>query len=225
MVGSGQAHYRRRYLPEPHQHFFTAEPKVPNSRQTITMALADLSVRLDTDSGVFSSGGIDRGTRILLEHATVPPKSGDILDLGCGYGPVAVAIAMRSRLAHVWAVDVNNRAIGLTLDNAARACLSNVTVARPDEVPETTRFSAIYSNPPIHIGKAALHKLLLTWLPRLTADGVAYMVVQKNLGSDSLVKWLNERGFPTERITSQVGYRILRTAPPFRESPVEHMQK
>jgi 16S rRNA (guanine1207-N2)-methyltransferase len=212
-------------LPEPHQHFFTAEPKVPNSRQTITMALADLSVRLDTDSGVFSSGGIDRGTRILLEHATVPPKSGDILDLGCGYGPVAMAMAMRSRLAHVWAVDVNNRAIGLTLDNAARACLSNVTVARPDEVPETTRFSAIYSNPPIHIGKAALHKLLLTWLPRLTAEGVAYMVVQKNLGSDSLVKWLNERGFPTERITSQMGYRILRTAPPFRESPVEHMQK
>jgi 16S rRNA (guanine1207-N2)-methyltransferase len=208
---------------EPHQHFFTAEPKVANSRQTITMVLADLSVRLDTDSGVFSHGRIDRGTRILLEHATMPPKSGDILDLGCGYGPVAVAMAMRSRLAHVWAVDVNNRAIGLTVANATRACLSNVTVARPDGVPETTRFSAIYSNPPIHIGKVALHELLLTWLPRLTADGVACLVVHKHLGSDSLAKWLNEQGFPTERITSQVGYRILRTAPPFRGSAREHV--
>lgn len=201
-------------MSDPQQHFFTDDPEVTSARRTITMTLTDLSVELDTDSGVFSSDRLDRGTRILLEHAPRPPKSGDILDLGCGYGPIAVALASRSRGAHVWAVDVNNRALGLARDNAARAGLSNVTVARPEGVPDEVRFAAVYSNPPIHIGKPALHELLLTWLPRLDDNGAAYLVVQKNLGSDSLAKWLNEQGFPTERLTSQVGYRILQVRRP-----------
>lgn len=205
-------------LSDSQQHFFTADPKVASARQTITMALPDVSTRLDTDSGVFASARLDRGTRILLERAPMPPGSGDILDLGCGYGPIAIACALRSREARIWAVDVNNRALGLTRDNAARAGLSNVTAARPDEVPDATRFAAIYSNPPIHIGKSALHDLLLSWLPRLTADGAAYLVVQKNLGSDSLATWLDAEGFPTERQTSVVGYRILRTTPAREQS-------
>lgn len=202
---------RRLTLSDPQQHFFTADPKVASARRTITMALPDVSARLDTDAGVFATGRLDRGTRILLERTPLPPLAGDILDLGCGYGPIAVATALRSPQARVWAVDVNNRALGLTRDNAARAGLRNVTAVRPDEVPDPIRFAAIYSNPPIHVGKPALHELLLSWLPRLTADGVAYLVVQKNLGSDSLAKWLNAQGFPTERQTSVVGYRILRT--------------
>lgn len=151
----------------------------------------------------------------------MPPQSGNILDLGCGYGPIAVAVALRAPRAKVWAVDVNNRALGLTRDNAARAGLANITAVRPEEMPEGVNFDAIYSNPPIHIGKAALHRLLLEWLPRLTPDGVAYQVVQKNLGSDSLAKWLNENGYPTERLTSQVGYRILRTTLAKFDSPTE----
>lgn len=193
------------------QHFFTADPEVASARQTINMVLGDVSAKLDTDAGVFSADRLDRGTRILLDHAPMPPQSGNILDLGCGYGPIAVAVALRAPRAKVWAVDVNNRALGLTRDNAARAGLANITAVRPEEMPEGVNFDAIYSNPPIHIGKAALHRLLLEWLPRLTPDGVAYQVVQKNLGSDSLAKWLNENGYPTERLTSQVGYRILRT--------------
>jgi len=205
-------------LSESQQHFFTADPEVASARQTINMVLADLSVKLDTDSGVFSSDRLDRGTRILLEHAPKPPVSGQILDLGTGYGPIAIATAMRSRQAHVWAVDINNRALGLTRENAARAGVTNITAARPEEVPEDIQFAAIYSNPPIHVGKAALHELLLMWLPRLAPNGAAYMVVQKNLGSDSLAKWLNTQGYPTERLASEVGYRILRTTPPSQES-------
>lgn len=185
------------------------------------MVLGDVSAKLDTDAGVFSADRLDRGTRILLDHAPMPPQSGNILDLGCGYGPIAVAVALRAPRAKVWAVDVNNRALGLTRDNAARAGLANITAVRPEEMPEGVNFDAIYSNPPIHIGKAALHRLLLEWLPRLTPDGVAYQVVQKNLGSDSLAKWLNENGYPTERLTSQVGYRILRTTLAKFDSPTE----
>jgi 16S rRNA (guanine1207-N2)-methyltransferase len=201
---------RRLTLSEPQQHFFTADPAVASARQTITMALRDVSARLDTDAGVFAAGHLDRGTRVLLERAPMPPESGDVLDLGCGYGPIAIACALRRPRVHVWAVDVNNRALELTRDNAARAELANVTAARPEAVPETVRFAAIYSNPPIHVGKAALHELLLAWLPRLVPDGAAYLVVQKNLGSDSLAKWLDGEGFPTERLTSVAGYRILR---------------
>lgn len=196
------------------QHFFTADPEVASARQTINMMLGDVSAKLDTDTGVFSADRLDRGTRILLDHAPMPPQSGNILDLGCGYGPIAVAVALRAPQAKVWAVDVNNRALGLTRDNAARAGLTNITAVRPEGMPEDVRFDAIYSNPPIHIGKAALHQLLTEWLPRLTPSGVAYQVVQKNLGSDSLAKWLNENGYPTERLASQVGYRILRTTLP-----------
>jgi 16S rRNA G1207 methylase RsmC len=195
------------------QHFFTADPAVPSNRRSVTLALKDLTVKLDTDSGVFSADRVDRGTEILLESVPEAPASGELLDLGCGYGPIAVALAVRRPRARVWAVDVNNRALDLTRDNAARAGLTNVTTVRPEQVPEDLEFRAIYSNPPIHVGKAALHELLLTWLPRLAPGGAAYLVVQKNLGSDSLATWLRAQGYPTSRLTSHLGYRILHVEP------------
>ncbi|HEV2638051.1 MAG TPA: methyltransferase [Actinocrinis sp.] len=195
------------------QHYFADEPAAPSARRLITADLPGLTLELETDAGVFSGAQLDKGTRILLERAPLAPQRGALLDLGCGYGPIALTLASRSPQAKVWAVDPNNRALGLVRDNAARAGLANVTAARPDEVPADLRFDRIYSNPPIRIGKAALHELLLFWLPRLVAGGSAYLVVQRNLGSDSLAAWLNEEGFPTERFTSQLGFRILRARP------------
>lgn len=197
--------------PTGQQHYFTADPSAPSARSEITVALRGVSVTLDTDVGVFATGKLDRGTRILLETVPTPPNSGRILDIGCGYGAIAVTMAALRRKAQVWAVDINNRALELVRDNSARAGLKNVTACRPEEVPADLGFSLIYSNPPIRVGKSALHGILSQWLPRLTPDGVAYMVVQRNLGSDSLAKWLNDAGFPTERFTSREGYRVLRT--------------
>ena len=193
------------------QHYFTDEPGAPSARRLITAELPGLTLEMETDAGVFSGAQLDKGTRILLEHAPIPPRRGVFLDLGCGYGPIALALASRSPKAKVWAVDLNTRALGLVRDNAARAGLANVAPALPAEVPAEVRFDRIYSNPPIRIGKAALHELLAQWLPRLVDGGSAYLVVQRNLGSDSLAKWLNDEGFPTERFTSQLGFRILRT--------------
>ncbi|MFE9423139.1 class I SAM-dependent methyltransferase [Kitasatospora sp. NPDC006697] len=198
----------------PAQHYFSADPSVASSRTSIELSLRGISLELETDVGVFSTGKLDKGTRILLENIPTPPNRGRYLDLGCGYGPIATTMAAMRRRAEVWAVDINNRALELVRDNSARAGLKNVTACRPEEVPDDLEFSFIYSNPPIRIGKAALHELLLKWLPRLTPDGAALMVVQRNLGSDSLAKWLNEQGFPTERLTSREGYRILRTTRP-----------
>ncbi|HUQ38615.1 MAG TPA: methyltransferase [Acidimicrobiales bacterium] len=189
-------------------HYFDPQPASAERRGTVHLHLADLDLDLATGTGVFAGHEVDRGTLVLLRHIPAPP-TGDLLDLGCGYGPIAVTLAARSPDAKVWAVDVNERALALAAENAAAAGLENLTVARPDEIPADTMFSAIYSNPPIRIGKPALHELLTRWLGRLGADGRAWLVVQKHLGSDSLQRWLEETGHPTTRVAADKGYRLL----------------
>jgi 16S rRNA G1207 methylase RsmC len=175
----------------------------------VFLHLGDLAIELQADRGVFGSRAIDLGTLTLLREAPAPPGGGEILDLGSGYGPIAIALAKQSPNAHVWAVDVNERALELTRANARAAGAMNVTAGLPDEVPPDIQFAAIYSNPPVRIGKAPLHALLQRWLPRLTPDGSAYLVVQRNLGSDSLAAWLASEGYEVRRLKSKKGYRLL----------------
>ncbi|MCU1345926.1 MAG: methyltransferase small, partial [Acidimicrobiia bacterium] len=169
-------------------HYFDESPTAPSRRRSIHLTLPHLSLWMTTDSGMFSPDRIDTGTKVLLLESPPPPATGHLLDLGCGYGPIAAALAARSPCATVWAVDVNERARQLCAENTAT--LGNVTVAAPEEVPDDIEFDAIWSNPPIRIGKPALHALLGTWLGRLTATGVAELVVQRHLGADSLSGWL-----------------------------------
>jgi len=158
---------------------------------------------------VFSHGRVDAGTSLLLRAAPVPPPTGVALDLGCGSGAVAVTLARRSPALTVWAVDVNERARSLCATNTAANGAANVVVAAPGDVPDDVRFDLIWSNPPIRIGKPALHELLTSWLDRLTPGGRAVLVVHKHLGSDSLHRWLGDQGWPTKRLTSAKGYRLL----------------
>lgn len=191
-------------------HYFDARPDAPSRRRTVPLVLPDVTLELATDRGVFSADAVDAGTRVLLLEGPPPPPTGDLLDLGCGYGPIAVTLAARASGATVWAVDVNERARALAAENAAR--FPNVRVAAPDDVPADVAFAGIWSNPPIKVGKEALHRMLLAWLPRLRPDGRAYLVVHKHLGSDSLARWLDEQGWATERLSSTAGYRVLAVA-------------
>jgi len=198
----------------PKNHYFNPTPSVPSRPRSVQLRLgAEGSVELSTDRGVFGYRGVDLGTATLLREAPDPPASGDLLDLGAGYGPIAIALARRSPGAVVWAVDVNERAVELAAMNAQAAGLSNIRSVRPDDVPDSLRFAAIYSNPPVRVGKAALHELLETWLTRLEPSGHAYLVVQRNLGADSLAKWLGESGYPVRRLKSKKGYRVLEVGP------------
>jgi len=199
-------------------HYFDDDPSVASDVRQVPLHLGDMSIDLDVDRGVFSGSKIDDGTRVLLVEAAKPGKAKTILDIGCGYGPIACAVAKRAPDAHVWGVEVNGRARDLCASNAKRLGL-NITVAAPEDVPADVRFDLIVSNPPIRIGKKNLHALIELWLDRLTPDGRAELVVQKHLGSDSLQRWMNEQGWPTERLTSRSGYRVLVARP--RVTPPE----
>ena len=190
-------------------HYFDRSPGAPSQRREVRLDLPDRSLRFTTDRGVFSAERVDPGTKYLLLEAPSPPTSGTFLDLGCGYGPIACTMAARAPDAQVWAVDVNERALELCRANAESLGLSNVRVARPDDVPDDVRFDLVWSNPPIRIGKVALHELLTRWLDRLADGNEAVLVVQKHLGSDSLHRWLESEGHRVDRLGSRAGYRLL----------------
>lgn len=191
------------------EHYFTERPAAASRPSTVDLVLPDLHLRLRTDRGTFSAGRVDPGTRVLLEAVPAPPPTGTLLDLGCGYGPIALTMASRAPQASVVGVDVNARALGLARENATANGLDNVRFAMSEDIDPALRYAAIWSNPPIHIGKAALHDLLTTWLDRLVPGGTAHLVVQRHLGSDSLQRWLIGRGHPTRRVVSRTGYRVL----------------
>jgi 16S rRNA (guanine1207-N2)-methyltransferase len=203
-------------------HYFDPHPSTPSAPAEVTWALPDGPLRITTDRGVFGHGRVDVGTKLLLITAPAPPAAGHLLDLGCGAGPIAVAMARRAPGAQVWAVDVNERARALTVANARANGVDNVEVAHPDDVPAHLRFTAIWSNPPIRIGKTALHELLTTWLDRLAPDGAAHLVVQKHLGADSLANWLRDQGFPVERTATGGGFRVLRVQARTAHEPGDH---
>lgn len=193
-------------------HYFTAHPASADERRNLSVRLAGRDVEVETAGGIFSPGRLDLGTQVLLRSVPdVPDGAREALDLGCGWGPVALSIALESPATRVWAVDVNERSLDLTRRNAARLGLDGVVATTPDAVPDDVRFDVIWSNPPIRVGKAALHAMLELWLPRLRDGASAHLVVQRNLGADSLHAWLAER-FPAAEVTrtaSAKGFRVL----------------
>jgi 16S rRNA (guanine1207-N2)-methyltransferase len=190
-------------------HYFSGDPSVPFERERFTSEVWGHELTLVSGSGVFSRGHLDRATAVLFRE-TEPPAQGQFLDLGCGYGVIGLAIARAVPLATVTAVDVNERALALANENAEALGVEGRFVAcLPEAVPGDATYDEIWSNPPIRIGKQALHDLLRTWLPRLRPDGRMVMVVGKNLGADSLQRWLGEQGYPTRRVASAKGFRVL----------------
>jgi 16S rRNA G1207 methylase RsmC len=191
------------------EHYFTADPSVPFRREPFTCEVWGHRLALVSGSGVYSRGRLDMGTAVLLRE-TVPPGPGRVLDLGCGYGVIGLAVATTVAGAVVTGVDVNERALVLANENAvALGVADRFTALLPQAVPDAATYDEIWPNPPIRIGKPALHALLLTWLPRLAPGGRAVMVVGKHLGADSLQRWLGEQGFPTTRLAGDKGFRVL----------------
>lgn len=195
------------------EHYFSSSPGSELKLRTIRAKIAGFDHELVTANGVFSPERIDTGTQVLLGSVPAPPPGGNLLDLGCGWGPIALTLALESPHATVWAVDVNQRALDLVRTNAEKMSIANVNAVLPEDVPADILFRTIWSNPPIRVGKNELHSLLGRWLPRLALDSDAWLVVQRNLGSDSLHRWL-QATFPEQltvvRAATSKGYRVLR---------------
>ena len=195
------------------EHYFSPEPESPLRRRRVDVTLAGRDVTVTTAAGVFSPDRVDQGTSILLSRAPAPPASGHLLDVGCGWGPIALTLALQSPDATVWAVDVNERVLDLVRENARALGLENVNAVRPEDGPDEVRFAALWSNPPIRVGKQELHDIVSRWLPRLEPGADAWLVVQKHLGADSLQRWIaDELGDVVEvsRTSTDKNFRVLR---------------
>jgi len=194
------------------EYYFSAASDTALKLRTVTVELAGQTREVTTANAVFSPDHIDTGTQVLLANTPPPPPSGDFLDLGCGWGPIALHLALSSPHATVWAVDVNERALDLVRRNAASFGLTNIHAVLPADVPAEVSFRGVWSNPPIRVGKSELHELLRAWLPRLQPDADAWLVVQRNLGSDSLHRWLEgdlPAEFTVDRAAINKGFRVL----------------
>ena len=196
------------------EHYFSSNPTVKSEKKLIKVTLNDREYSLETDNGVFSNTRLDLGTQVLLHKAPQPPQTGVFLDAGCGWGPIALSLGLQSPKAKIYAVDINLRSLELTEKNAKLVGISNIETYTQDQGLEKFRaenisFDLIWSNPPIRVGKKLLHDFLDSYLSLLAEDGVAYLVVQKNLGADSCMKWLSEQGYVTEKYASQKGFRII----------------
>ncbi|GAA2179292.1 methyltransferase [Brooklawnia cerclae] len=195
-------------------HYFET-PDKPAALHEVQATIWDDEYTFWSAPGVFSAHRLDPGTRVLFRATQPPPASARrLLDLGCGFGPIAVALARNCPDARVDAVDVNALACELTARNAERFGVGDrVHSGHPGSIEPQASYDEIWSNPPIRVGKTALHDLLMTWLPRLRAGGIAWLVVGRNLGADSLQTWLIDQGWPTDRVASSKGYRVLRIQP------------
>ncbi|MGN7964888.1 MULTISPECIES: class I SAM-dependent methyltransferase [Microbacterium] len=194
-------------------HYFTAAPASPENLRTIRVTLAGRELELTTAGGVFSPDRLDAGTSVLLANMPPVPPGGNLLDLGSGWGPITLSMALAAPHAKVWAVDVNERALDLVRRNAAALGLTNVNASLPEDVPADVTFRTIRSNPPIRVGKNVLHDLLEKWIPRLDERSDAWLVVQRNLGADSLQRWIGSTfhpGFTVYRTATSKGYRVLK---------------
>lgn len=197
----------------PSEHYFSSSPSGDAVLRSIQVRLAGRDMTVTTANGIFSPEHVDTGTQVLLGNTPAPPPGGDFLDLGCGWGPISLTLALESPRATVWAVDVNERALDMVRRNAEAHGLENIRAVTPDEVPDDVVFRTIWSNPPIRVGKNELHSMLLRWLPRLDLGSDAWLVVARNLGSDSLQRWLQAElptDFQVSRAATSKGFRVLR---------------
>jgi 16S rRNA (guanine1207-N2)-methyltransferase len=192
-------------------HYFSANPETAKRQYPVKFEALGETFEVSAASGTFSSSRLDPGTQFLLSKLELRPQGGEALDIGCGWGPIALSLAKFSPEARVWALDVNTRSLEATSLNAQKLGLENLRAVTAEQIPENTKFDAIWSNPPIRIGKQALHSLLSAWLPRLAPGGRALLVVHKHLGADSLERWLAETftQFQVSRLDSSKGYRII----------------
>jgi 16S rRNA (guanine1207-N2)-methyltransferase len=194
-------------------HYYSNKPEAESNPQTIQFELRGHSIRFKTDQGVFSKREVDFGSRTLIETFELPETEGALLDVGCGYGPIGLALAKEfgDRVVHM--VDVNERALSLAIENANTNGVRNVSIYQSDryENVEETGFAAILTNPPIRAGKETVHSILSESCGFLAEKGELWVVIQKKQGAPSAMDKMEELFSNVEVVAKKKGYYILKS--------------
>ncbi|BBH23988.1 methyltransferase [Paenibacillus baekrokdamisoli] len=193
------------------EHYYTRSPEVKRDRQQIETTLRGYELRFMTDAGVFSKTGVDYGSRVLIEAIDLD-RGAQVLDVGCGYGPIGITAAKLASEGHVTMIDINERAIELALENSKRNGVTNVSVLQSDlfERVRDQSFDVIITNPPIRAGKEIVHRIFEEGEKLLRPGGFMWVVIQKKQGAPSALTKLESLFEEVEEVTKDKGYRIFR---------------
>lgn len=192
-------------------HYYTKKPQSKSSPKTWTFELSGKTFTFTTDVGVFSKNAVDFGTRLLIEHYKVPQVQGDILDLGCGYGPIGIAIAYKYPERHVKMIDLNERAVNLAEINIRQNNIKNAHVLQSDGFSEIKdhRFASIVTNPPIRAGKSIVYQMFENAKKSLFEGGELWIVIQKKQGAPSAKRKLEELFSIVDVVVRRKGYYVF----------------
>jgi 16S rRNA (guanine1207-N2)-methyltransferase len=194
------------------EHYYSKEQSVESAPRFIDFTLRNHPLRFKTDNGVFSKGEVDFGSRLLVETFGFPNLPGDVLDVGCGYGPIGLTLAKSDTSRKIHMVDVNARALSLAKENAQLNQISNVEIYESDCLEAITKkdFAAILTNPPIRAGKKVVHSILENSFKHLRDNGELWVVIQKKQGAPSAMELLARVFAAVEVIEKKKGYFIIK---------------
>ncbi|WP_010285023.1 class I SAM-dependent methyltransferase [Bacillus timonensis] len=194
------------------EHYYTSKPTVASNQKIWSFVLKGNSFSFTSDSGVFSKNEVDFGTRLLVEEFKAPEVAGPFLDVGCGYGPIGLALAKIHNERFVEMIDVNERAVELAKKNAETNKITNVEIHQSDLFTNVKKqgFAAILSNPPIRAGKKVVHHILEESYRYLLPGGELWVVIQKKQGAPSAIEKLEKVFEEVEIVERKKGYHIIR---------------
>ncbi|MGP4070453.1 class I SAM-dependent methyltransferase [Halobacillus sp. B29] len=194
------------------EHYYSKKTAAKSDEKTWSYTLRDRLLTFTTDHAVFSKGEVDFGSRLLIDSFTAPPVDGNFLDLGCGYGPIGLSLALEYPDRQVVLVDVNERALNLAEKNAAKNQVTNVEIKESDRLRqlEGRQFAAILTNPPIRAGKKVVHAMFEEAKKALGQSGELWVVIQKKQGAPSAKQKIEELFGNIEVVRKEKGYYIFK---------------
>lgn len=192
-------------------HYYSNQPGAAHDRRVLEATLRGKVFRFTSDAGVFSKTGIDYGSRVLIEAMDIH-EDAQVLDVGCGYGPMGLSAAYLAAKGHVIMIDVNERAVQLAKENAKLNGITNVTILESDLFSSVKgkMFDVILTNPPIRAGKSTVHTIFEEAFEHLNTNGTLWIVIQKKQGAPSAKAKLEELFETVEEVTKDKGYRIFK---------------
>lgn len=195
----------------PNQHYYSNQPEIAHDRKELKTELRGQSFSLISDAGVFSKGGVDYGSKVLIDAMDFG-QDAQVLDVGCGYGPIGLTAARLAAQGHVTMIDINSRAVELAKENAKRNGIINVTILESDlfEAVKDQQFDVVLTNPPIRAGKETVHAIFEESWKYLRENGQLWVVIQKKQGAPSAKAKLESLFEQVEEVTKDKGYRIFK---------------